>query len=120
MGGRALGAAYLGGRHHRDLFEVVVRHACDQPRGMAARTSAGVGRGEGQRVGGTSAEVDGTSASFASLPGAPYVPPPPPGFGVAQRPRPAGGGVTGPGVGLRACGGREEDRGEEAVLTFSP
>lgn len=77
MGGRALGAAYLGGRHHRDLFEVVVRHACDQPRGMAARTSAGVGRGEGQRVGGTSAEVDGTSASFASLPGAPYVSPPP-------------------------------------------
>lgn len=107
MSGRALGAAYLGGRHHRDLLEVVVRHACDQPRGTAARTSAGVGRGEVQRVGGTSAEVDGTSASFASLPGAPYVPharprrrtAPPPG---RRRGHGAGGGAEG----ARRAGGR--------------
>lgn len=109
MGGRALGAAYLGGRHHRDLFEVVVRHACDQPRGMAARTSAGVGRGEGQRVGGTSAEVDGTSASFASLPGAPYVSPPTARLRRRTAPPPGrrrGHGAGGGAEGVRRAGGR--------------
>lgn len=49
-------AAYLGGRHHSDLLEVVVRHAGCQPRG-----TAGAGLPPGSR----------TSAGCASLPGAP-------------------------------------------------
>lgn len=56
-GRRALGASYCSGRHHRDLLEVVVRHAGDSYEGTAVRTSAEPGI--------TSAEKDGTSACGA-------------------------------------------------------
>lgn len=51
---QALAAAYLGGRHHRDLLEVVVRHACDRPRGSA--DGGRDFRRDFRRGGGTSAD----------------------------------------------------------------
>lgn len=77
---QALAAAYLGGRHHRDLLEVVVRHACDRPRGSA---DGGRDFRRDFRRGGRDFR------RRASLPDAPCVPWLR--FRVARRPRPAAG-----------------------------